>query len=74
LALPVWIEYMGYALRNQPVQEIEPPEGVVNVGGEWYFEEYAQSAGVRSVGVADAAASQPHTSEDERKTILDLFR
>lgn len=75
LALPVWIEYMGFALRDTPVREYEPPEGVVNIGGEWYFEEYARNAGVRSVGVADAAASQPmQTSEDERKTILDLFR
>ena len=35
LALPVWINYMQTALRGVPVQEIGPPEGVVNVGGEW---------------------------------------
>lgn len=74
LALPIWIEYMGFALRDVPVREYEPPEGVVNIGGEWYFEEYSHSAGVRSVGVGDAAASAPATPEDERKTILDLFR
>jgi penicillin-binding protein 1A len=27
------------------------PEGVVNVGGEWYYEEYARGGGVGSLGV-----------------------
>ncbi|MED5622194.1 penicillin-binding protein 1A [Ideonella sp. BN130291] len=75
LALPVWIEYMGYALRDQPVQEIQPPEGVVNVGGEWYFEEYARQQGVSSLGLEDKPASAPAApTDDERKSILDLFK
>lgn len=75
LALPVWIEYMGYALRNQPVEECQPPEGVVNVGGEWYFEEYARQQGVSSLGLEDKPASAPSSpTDDERKSILDLFK
>ena len=78
LALPVWIEYMGFALRDTPVQEYEPPAGVVQVAGEWYFEEYSHGAGVRSVGTVEAPASAPQaprpSPEEERRTILDLFR
>ncbi len=73
LSLPVWIEYMGYALRNIPVEEPTAPEGIVNVGGEWYFEEYSKASGVPSVGLDDKSAPQPPTDE-ERKSILDLFK
>ncbi len=57
LSLPVWIDFMGYALRNVPVSEMNAPAGVVNQGGEWYYEEYARGAGVSSVGLQDPAAS-----------------
>ncbi|MEW6703534.1 MAG: penicillin-binding protein 1A [Pseudomonadota bacterium] len=73
LALPVWIEYMGYALRDMPVQEYQPPEGVINVAGEWYFEEYGRQAGVTSLGLEEQPVPVAPT-EDERKSILDLFK
>ena len=88
LSLPVWIDFMSYALKGVPVTELPVPPGVLNLGGEWYYEEYARGAGVRSVGIRDAAPaktdsdSQPSASEpisvpppvDERKRILDLFK
>ena len=75
LSLPVWIDYMAHALKDVPVQEYEPPEGVVSIGGEWYFEEFSRSTGVRSVGVGDGGQSTTNRPpDDERKTILDLFR
>ena len=88
LSLPVWIDFMSYALKGVPVTELPVPPGVLNLGGEWYYEEYARGAGVRSVGIRDAAPaktdsdSQSSTSEpisvpppvDERKRILDLFK
>jgi penicillin-binding protein 1A len=72
LALPVWIDYMGTVLKGVPVQEPAPPEGVVNIGGEWFYEEYARGAGVSSVGLEEKAPTGP--SEEERNSILDLFR
>jgi penicillin-binding protein 1A len=54
-----------------PVQEPQPPEGVVNIGGEWMYEEYAYGNGVASVGL-DEVPQAPN--EDERKSILDLFK
>jgi len=51
LSLPVWISFMETALKG--VAEVPPvaPDGVVNVGGEWYYEEYARGGGVSSLGV-----------------------
>jgi len=72
LALPIWIDYMTTMLKGVPVQEPAPPEGVVSVNGEWYFEEYARGGGVSSVGLEDKAPAPP--SEEERNSILDLFR
>jgi penicillin-binding protein 1A len=47
---------------------------VVNQGGEWYFDEYAGKAGVRSIS-GDAINSVPrNANEEEKKSILDLFR
>ncbi len=72
LSLPVWIDYMKYALKNLPVEEASPPEGVVNLNGEWYYEEYTHGSGVTSVGMDEKQPTAP--SEDERKSILDLFK
>jgi len=87
LSLPVWIDFMGHALKNVPVTELPVPEGVVNQGGEWYYEEYAKGAGVKSVGLASGAAAPESGGAptpgapisvlppaDEKKRILDLFR
>jgi penicillin-binding protein 1A len=73
LALPVWIDYMSTMLRGVPVQEPAPPEGVVSLGGEWYYEEFARGAGVSSLGLEDKPAPTQPTDE-ERNSILDLFR
>ena len=72
LALPIWIDFMRYALNGVPVDKYAVPEGVVNVNDEWFYEEYAQGAGVSSLGLEDKLPTAPN--EDERKSILDLFR
>ena len=72
LSLPVWIDYMSTVLKGVPVQELTPPEGLVSQNGEWYYDEYARGAGVSSVGLEDKASGAP--SEEERNSILDLFR
>ena len=79
LSLPVWIEFMAQALKQVPVMEPAVPEGVVNVGGEWFYDEYAGTAGVTSLGLDKGEnPSQPHVlpmpEADEKRKILDLFR
>ncbi|EHL22712.1 1A family penicillin-binding protein [Acidovorax sp. NO-1] len=79
LSLPVWIHFMERALKGVPVSEPTVPAGVVNVGGEWFYEEYARNSGVSSLGLDDRSApaavspSAPPPPE-ERSRILDLFR
>ncbi|MBU0745788.1 MAG: penicillin-binding protein, partial [Gammaproteobacteria bacterium] len=79
LSLPVWISFMQQALKGVPVMETPVPPGVVNVGGEWFYDEYARNGGVGSVGLDDRSASSavaptaPPPAE-ERSRILDLFR
>ena len=72
LSLPIWIEYMKHALNGMPVEQYPVPEGVVNVGDEWFYEEYTKGAGVASVGLDDKLQTAP--DEEERKSILDLFK
>ena len=72
LALPVWIEYMAHALKGVPVQELTPPEGVVQSDGYWVYQEFANGAGVQSLGLEDVIPPPP--TVDERRGILDLFR
>ena len=72
LSLPIWIELMQYALRGVPVQELRPPEGVVQVGSYWMFDEFAGGAGITSVGLDDKIPEPPST--EEKSSILDLFR
>lgn len=79
LSLPVWINFMERALKGVPVMEPTVPAGVVNVGGEWFYDEYARSSGIPSVGLDDRSASpavapQAPPPTEERNRILDLFR
>ncbi len=80
LSLPVWIKFMEKALRNVPVMEPSAPEGLTNTGGEWFYNEYANAAGISSVGL-DRPLGGPQGAEvqvlpaaDEKKKILDLFK
>ncbi|WP_293660835.1 penicillin-binding protein 1A [Rhodoferax sp. OV413] len=76
LSLPVWISFMETALHNVPVSEYSAPEGVVQLGGEWFFEEFANGAGVSNLGLGDKPNAPPEAaaSADEKKKILDMFK
>jgi penicillin-binding protein 1A len=73
LSLPVWIEYMQFALRGVAVSEPTAPEGIVNLNGEWYYDEYAGNSGVRALSLDDGKVPR-NASEDEKRSILDLFK
>ena len=53
LSLPIWISFMSEALKGVPVASYTPPSGVINVGGEWYYEEFGPGRGVHSLGLQD---------------------
>jgi penicillin-binding protein 1A len=52
LSLPIWVDFMQTALKGVPQMEPSAPEGLVNVNGEWYYEEYARGNGVASLGLS----------------------
>lgn len=56
LSLPVWINYMEHALRDVPILELAPPEGVVQAGIDWMYSEYAHDGGVLSLGLDELPA------------------
>lgn len=86
LSLPVWISFMERALKGVPVTTATVPSGMVQVGSEWFYEEYARGAAVASLGVENqtstpaSAPAETSTKEgtppvsEERKKIMDLFR
>ncbi len=72
LSLPIWTDYMAQTLKGVPVEEPAVPDGLVNLGGEWYYEEYTHGSGISSLGLEDQLPIAP--SEEEKKGILDLFK
>ncbi|MCA8277039.1 penicillin-binding protein 1A [Burkholderia sp. AU30280] len=80
LSLPVWIDYMGAALKGVPEFKPTVPDGVESLGGELYFTEFTPGHGfVSTVGVPQAPAAQnvdatvPHVDEQEKQDIMNLF-
>ena len=81
LSLPIWIDFMQVALKGAPIVKPEPPDGVVQAGGDWMYAEYVGGGGVRSLGVP-AAPINPDGSDatdspgetNERQRILEMFR
>ncbi len=76
LSLPVWIKYMETALRNLPIAEPTAPEGLVQMGGDWFYSEYSGGSSISSLGADNDIKGQADAMppEEERKRILDLFR
>ncbi len=59
LSLPVWITYMEHALRDVPILELAPPEGVVQTGIDWMYTEHAKDGGILSLGLDEVPAVVP---------------
>jgi len=81
LSLPIWISFMQDALKGTPETALPVPEGVVQVAGEWYFNEFSPGNSVKQLGsegdtqgIGDPQGDAAPIPSDERKGILDLFR
>jgi penicillin-binding protein 1A len=51
LSLPIWLDFMKVALSQEPVLDYPVPPGVIQIGSEWYFEEFGPSTSIRSLGL-----------------------
>lgn len=66
-ALPIWISYMQKALKDAPVEERAAPEGLIQVGGEYYYAEYPPGRGVRNLGIEQGVSGDPATETNGTK-------
>ena len=51
LALPIWIDYMRQALKNEPVATLQPPPGVQEVQGDWLYDEFVGGGWISYLGM-----------------------
>jgi penicillin-binding protein 1A len=64
LALPIWIGYMQKALKNVPVEERPVPQGLVQVGEEYYYAETPPGMGVQTLDVGPQPTQAEQKSRD----------
>ena len=58
LALPIWVDYMGRALRGVPQVQMPMPEGVTTIGGELYYADMTPGNGfVASIGTGESGTA-----------------
>jgi penicillin-binding protein 1A len=64
LALPIWLDYMGSALKGIPIIDREPPQGVVTIDGEYYLEQFQPGQGLATLGLDEAQPEATRHSEN----------
>ena len=70
LALPIWINYMGVALKGVPDRPAVVPSGVVQVGGDWFLAETRPGQGIASLGVAEDGLGTGERGEQVREQVF----
>jgi penicillin-binding protein 1A len=89
LALPIWTDYMREALRGKPESQRAVPAGLVQVDGDWMYEENVNGNAVRSIDVDESPkwpgnfweklfgkppAPPPPEEQKEKQRFDDLYR
>ncbi len=70
-ALPIWISYMQRALKGVPETMLPMPEGIINVGGEIYYREYAPGENsVQSLGLGDGTPEGDKKADEVRNQLF----
>jgi penicillin-binding protein 1A len=69
-ALPIWIGYMNKALSGVPNIQRPVPEGVVNLGGEFYYTENQPGQGITSLGGSEAPGESPKKAEEIKNELF----
>lgn len=79
VALPIWVSYMGRALRGVPQVQMPMPEGIATINNELFFDNFTPGNGfIASLGVGGGSGMNedgtPATPEDdEKRSIMKLF-
>ncbi|WP_229207316.1 MULTISPECIES: penicillin-binding protein 1A [unclassified Duganella] len=70
LALPIWISYMGKALKSIPVEERTIPQGIIAQDGEYYYAENPPGVGIDSLEGATRGTPAEEKQKDAVKNEL----
>jgi len=70
LALPIWMGYMQKMLKDVPMAERLVPDGLVQVGGEYYYAENPPGMGVKSLGLVERSPAEAAPVQDDVKNEL----
>ncbi|NRR32950.1 penicillin-binding protein 1A [Oxalobacteraceae bacterium] len=70
LALPIWISYMQKALKGVPVDERAVPEGLIQVGEDYYYAENPPGVGVHNLDGASHGTPAEEKAKDAVKNEL----
>jgi penicillin-binding protein 1A len=70
LALPMWISYMREVLADVPEKKPTVPPGIMQVNGEYYFDEMGPGQGIGSIGVAEDGLATDPKSQSIRDQIF----
>ena len=63
-ALPIWIDYMGAALKGVPeVPQGVPPPGLLRENGEWMYADWKNGGSVASITDADGVKYAPEPGQ-----------
>lgn len=49
LALPIWIDFMRVTLATKPIYSMPQPAGVSQSNGDWVFDEFLSTGGIRTL-------------------------
>lgn len=66
IAVPVWVEYMRFALKGTSVKPMKAPEGVVSNGGEVYMRERMTTSSDLAL---DNSGVAPHPAQSARRAV-----
>ncbi len=70
LALPIWMGYMGKALKGLPESKVDVPAGVVQVGGEYYYAEVQPGQGIASLGISEGGIATGENADKIRDQVF----
>lgn len=66
IAVPVWVEYMRFALKGTEVKGMKAPDGVVSKGGEYYMKERQVTSSDLALDNSGSVPRQPSTARRAR--------
>ncbi|MDO5059852.1 MAG: penicillin-binding protein 1A [Neisseria sp.] len=66
IALPVWVEYMRYALNGKSSVGMKAPKGIVQNGGDFFLKEQQTTSSALSIDNRGVAPQQPKRKPVEK--------